>query len=175
MGPLEPRLEALLGRRNIQLVPTIYVKDVARLEGAMLEESPGLTLIGRRTLRSNNSWMHNSPKLTAGKNRCVLLMHPANARERDIDNGSVVEVTSSTGRIAVSVALTEDVMPGVVSLPHGFGHQEHAESGLRHAKTVVGPNANQLTSVEAYDRLSGTAALSGQSVQVSRLSQSTEG
>jgi len=175
MGPLEPRLEALLGRRNIELVPAIYAKDVARLELAMREESPGLTLIGRRTLRSNNSWMHNSPKLTAGSNRCVLLMHPADALVRDIDNGSVVEVTSSTGCIAVRVAVTDEVMPGVVSLPHGFGHEEHTESGLRHAKTVAGPNANRLTSVEAYDRLSGTAALSGQEVQVARLSPSAEG
>ena len=174
MGPLEPRLEALLGRRNIELVPAIYAKDVARLVSAMQEERPGLTLIGRRTLRSNNSWMHNSPQLTAGKNRCVLLMHPEDALERNIDNGSVVDVASSTGRIAVAVALTDDVMPGVVSLPHGFGHQEHVASGLRHAKTVAGPNANRLTSVEAYDRLSGTAALSGQVVHVSRLPQSTE-
>ena len=166
-GFLEPRLRSLLGSRSIELVPPIYASDVTRLRASMNEKPSELVLIGRRSSRSNNSWMHNSPRLTSGKSRCVLLMNPADAKARNIVEASLVTVKSATGELRVPVALTTDLMPGVVSMPHGFGHNEHS-SGLGHASTVAGANANRLTSIESFDKLSGTAALSGEVVSVFR-------
>src|SRR5690606_23004503 len=109
---------------RIALAPPVIVEDVARLEATLEAEVPKLegqlALIGRRHLRSNNSWMHNAAGLMSGKERCTLMMHPDDARARAIESGASVRVTSRVGSVTVPVEITSDVMRGVVSLPHGF-------------------------------------------------------
>lgn len=175
LGPLEPGLPGRLRTRDrrIDLVPELFAADLPRLEArrAELEEGAGdgsLVLIGRRHVRSNNSWMHNAPRLMKGKERCTLLVHPADAARLGIDGGGEpvrVAVTSRTGRIEVTAEVSDEVMPGVVSLPHGWGHDR---PGIRLATAAAHPgaSANDLTDPERVDRLSGNAALSGVPVEL---------
>ncbi|AUX30803.1 MULTISPECIES: molybdopterin oxidoreductase family protein [Sorangium] len=124
-----------------------------------------LQLIGRRQLRSNNSWLHNSRRLVKGRNRCTLLMHPEDAAHRGIAAGQRIRVCSRVGSIDLEVELTDEVMPGVVSAPHGWGHGRDGvrlETARRHA----GESVNDLTDDLAIDALSGTAALNGVPVRV---------
>jgi anaerobic selenocysteine-containing dehydrogenase len=124
-----------------------------------------LLLIGRRHQRDCNSWMHNAERLTRGRPRHQLLMHPEDLSERGLSDGATVSVTSRVGSVAVEVAATEDVMRGVVSLPHGYGHDRE---GVRMARAagVPGVSINDLTDPELLD-VSGNAALSGVPVTVS--------
>ena len=119
-----------------------------------------LLLIGRRQLRSNNSWMHNSPRLVRGKERCTLLMHPDDAHRRNLANGAQVTVRSRTGSIQLPLALTDTMMPGVVSIPHGWGHDR---GGVQLATAVLQPGAsiNDLTDEQQIDLLTGNAAFCG--------------
>ena len=125
----------------------------------------GLRLIGRRDVRSNNSWMHNAPRLVKGKTRHHLLMHPDDLARRDIAEGAMVTVTSPTGAINVEVRGSRDVMPGVACLPHGFGHDRPGTRQAR-ATAVVGASYNDLTDVGSLDLPSGNAALNGVEVTV---------
>ena len=172
LGPLEPSLPARLmtpGKR-IQLAPEVLVRDLARVERELLSEptvrNGELLLIGRRDLRSNNSWMHNSQRLVKGPERCTLLMHPDDARTRGLADGQRVSVRSRVGRVEVPLQLTEALMPGVVSLPHGWGHGR-AGVQLRVAAAHAGVSINDLTDDRAVDTLLGTAAFSGTPVEVS--------
>jgi anaerobic selenocysteine-containing dehydrogenase len=122
-----------------------------------------LVLIGRRHQRDCNSWMHNTDRLTKGKARHQLFMHPSDLEARGVTDGEQVEVTSRVGKVVVEVAGTDDVMPGVVSLPHGYGHAR--AEGMRHATDVPGVSINDLTDPERLD-VSGNAALSGVPVTV---------
>ncbi len=126
---------------------------------------PTLVLIGRRHLRSNNSWMHNSERLVRGKPRCTLLMHPADATRRGLADGATARLTSRAGSVDVPVELSDELMEGVVSLPHGWGH---ARTGvqLRTAALHPGVSANDVTDHLAVDALSGNAALNGVPVTV---------
>lgn len=124
-----------------------------------------LTLIGRRELRSNNSWMHNVPRLMRGRDRCTLLIHPRDAARREIRPGARVAVRSRVGEVTVPAELSDDVMPGVVCLPHGFGHGRRGVR-LRVAQERAGASLNDLTDPELLDGLSGNAALSGVPVTV---------
>jgi len=126
-----------------------------------------LVLIGRRDLRSNNSWMHNSARLVKGPNRCTLLIHRLDAAERDLRDGDIALVRSRVGAALVPAALTDDVAPGVVSLPHGWGHAR-AGAALEIAGAHAGASLNDLTDDERVDVLSGNAALSGVPVTVER-------
>lgn len=125
----------------------------------------GLVLIGRRHQQDCNSWMHNTPRLTKGRERHQLFMNPGDLVARGIADGSLVSVKSRVGEVQVEVLATEDVMPGVVSLPHGYGHRR---SGTRTANsdTVAGVSINDLTDPQLLD-VSGNAALSGVPVEVS--------
>lgn len=169
LGALEPRLPGRLGLRSrrINLAPRAYLDDLPRLRGRLTEwtRADGLVLIGRRQLRSNNSWMHNSERLVKGKPRCTLLMHPDDAAARGLANGDPVELSSAAGSIEVPVELTDAMMPGVVSLPHGWGH---ARPGVRLAVAAAHPgaSANDVTDEHFVDALTGTAALSGVPVTV---------
>ncbi|MEZ4249616.1 MAG: molybdopterin dinucleotide binding domain-containing protein, partial [Polyangiales bacterium] len=152
------------------VAPSILVDDLARLdarEEALVAES-ALRLIGRRQLRSNNSWMHNAPQLMKGRDRCTLLMHPRDAAARDVSHGDTVRVSSRVGSVEVKVELTEDVMHGVVSLPHGFGHHR-AGTKLRVASENAGVSLNDLTDDRALDTLTGTSVLNGTPVEVVRV------
>lgn len=124
-----------------------------------------LLLVGRRHQRDNNSWLHNSPTLTKGRARHHLLMHPDDASGRGIEDGSRAQVTSAAGRVEVEVALTEDMMPGVVSLPHGYGHQVEG-SGLSVAKQVEGASINDLTDPGRVESVAANAVLNGVPVRV---------
>jgi len=166
LGPLESQLPGRMKpwREKLDIAPKRFLEDLPRLEGSG-GRVRGLSLIGRRHLRSNNSWMHNVPKLMAGKPICTLLMHPEDAEARGIDDGDEVEVRSRTGAVTVPVELTEDVMPGVVSLPHGFGHDREGVR-LEVARAHAGASLNDLTDDRRVDALSGNAVLSGIPVEV---------
>jgi anaerobic selenocysteine-containing dehydrogenase len=123
-----------------------------------------LLLIGRRHQRDNNSWLHNQTRLTRGRPRHQLLVHPRDLETRGIESGDLVRVASASGAVEVECLASEDLMPGVVSLPHGYGHQVPG-TGLRHAATVAGVSINDLTDPERLD-VSGNAALNGVPVTV---------
>lgn len=163
-GLLPDRLKT--GDRMINVAPDEFVADLDRLL-ADLDASPaaGLRLIGRRHIRSNNSWLHNSPRLVKGGDRCTLMIHPDDARDRNLGNGSLAEVSSRTGMVQLKVEVTDDMMPGTVSIPHGWGH---GLSGIRMqvAQAHAGVSANDLTDETQLDPLSGNAALSGVPVEV---------
>jgi anaerobic selenocysteine-containing dehydrogenase len=171
LGPLRPTLPERLMTRNqrIDLAPTVITDDVGRLRAAMAElgDPDGLVLIGRRHQKDCNSWMHNTDRLTKGRARHQLLMHPDDLAARGLSDGALVAVTSRVGSVAVEVAAADDMMPGVVSLPHGFGHQVDG-TRLEHAAKVTGVSINDLTDPERLD-LSGNAALSGVPVTVAAL------
>jgi anaerobic selenocysteine-containing dehydrogenase len=167
LGPLQPVMPHLLQTSNhrIDLVPDLLVGDLDRLR-RRLDDRPeeALVLIGRRHRQDNNSWFHNTTRLTRGKPRHQLLMHPDDLAARGIADGAVVTVASRVGSVRVEVAATDAIMPGVVSLPHGYGHQVDG-TRLRHATKVPGVSINDLTDPELLD-LSGNAALSGVAVSV---------
>jgi anaerobic selenocysteine-containing dehydrogenase len=172
-GPLEPRLPQLLLTESgeIDLLPAVVVGDLARLQEAMLqdvkEESKGdhLVLIGRRQLRSANSWLHNVEVLMKGKERCTLQVNPADAARLGLAEGQPAAVASNTGQVEVTVEVTEDITAGVVSIPYGWGH-DLAGTRLSVASTRPGVNTNLLTDASAIDPLSGNAVLNGIPVTV---------
>jgi anaerobic selenocysteine-containing dehydrogenase len=174
LGPLEPRLPGVLCTRDasIDLAPAALLGEARRMaeELARADAAPGLVLIGRRELRSNNSWMHNAPSLVKGPSRCLLVMHPDDARTRGLTAGARAQLESRAGLIEVEVALSDEVMPGVVSLPHGYGHDTaSAQAGLsvgRVASAVPGGSVNDVTDPMELDALSGTAVLSGVPVEL---------
>jgi anaerobic selenocysteine-containing dehydrogenase len=167
LGPLEPRLPARLGTRDrkIDLAPRVYLDDLARL--ARDTPGPGLVMIGRRQLRSNNSWLHNSERLVKGPVRCTLLIHPDDARARGLIDGGSARVSTAIGSIELPIEITDEMMPGVVSVPHGWGH---GRDGVRLAvaSRVPGVSINDVIDPTRIDALSGTSALSGQPVEVTR-------
>ncbi len=162
LGPLEPRLPELLRTPSarIELCPQPIAADVPRLLAALARPPAGLVLVGRRHLRSNNSWMHNLPSLVRGKDRCTLQVHPEDAARLDLVDGGVARVSSRAGAVVAPVEVTADVMRGVVSLPHGWGH---AATGtrLRVAEAHAGVNSNLLADETVIDPLSGNAVLNG--------------
>jgi anaerobic selenocysteine-containing dehydrogenase len=173
LGPLSPCLPGRLRTedKRIHLAPKDLVDDLPRLDAALERASRprngGLELIGRRELRSNNSWMHNSERLVRGKRRCTVLMHTGDAAARGLLDGERVRVTSRTGSVDAELETTDAIMPGVVSLPHGWGH---GRVGVRLsvANAHAGASINDLTDDMRIDALAGTAAFSGVLVQVAR-------
>ena len=167
LGPLEPRLPARLGTRDkaVHLAPSVFLADIARL--AARPTPQGLVMIGRRDLRSNNSWMHNSARLVKGPPRCTILVHPDDAAARGLVDGGTAKVTTATGAIELPVETTDAMMPGVVSVPHGWGHARKGVK-LSVAATAPGVSINDIIDPARVDELSGTSALSGQPVEVSR-------
>jgi anaerobic selenocysteine-containing dehydrogenase len=171
LGPLTPRLPGLLKTpdRRIDLVPEVFAQDLPRLERALdAPEEPSLVLIGRRDLRSNNSWMHNLPRLAKGNRaRCTLRMHPEDATARGLAEGDAVRLASRVGAVTVPLEVTDELARGVVSLPHGWGHSEAAD-GLRVAGENPGASANDVTDGAFLDGLSANAGFSGVPVTVNR-------
>ena len=165
LGALEPCLPERLmtSGQRVQAAPAAVLDDLARLDAAPVHVD-GLLLVGRRHQRDNNSWMHNSTRLTKGRARHQLYMHPDDLAARGIADGSVVRVESAVGSVEVEVAATTDMMPGVVSLPHGYGHRRDGVR-LRHAVTLPGASMNDLTDPAVLD-VSGNAVLSGVPVSV---------
>lgn len=169
LGPLTPVLPKRLSTksRTIELAPAPMIDDLPRLAALLVEETPAgaLSLIGRRELRSNNSWGHNSERMVRGKERCTLRIHPDDARARSLPNGALARVVSRVGEVLVPVEHSEDMMPGVVSLPHGWGHNRE-ETKLSVASQRPGVSLNDLTDDARVDTLSGTAGFNGTPVTV---------
>src|SRR6185503_7504475 len=133
-----------------------------------LAQNGHLLLIGRRQLRSNNSWMHNSARLLRGEPRCTILMHPNDAAHRDLKSGQTVSVRSSVGNLELPLEISDEIMPGVVSMPHGWGHDRDGVQ-LDIARQHAGASINDLTDNQSIDALCGTAAFSGTLVEVEGL------
>jgi anaerobic selenocysteine-containing dehydrogenase len=167
LGPLRSRLPAPLRTESgrIELAPAAIVADVPRLEAALDDARDGLRLVGRRHLRSNNSWMHNLPLLVRGPEQCTLQMHPDDAARLGLADGATARVRSRVGAIELPVEVTDAVMAGVVSAPHGWGHGVPGV-GWNVAAGAAGANSNTLTDELALDPLSGTAILNGIPVEV---------
>jgi anaerobic selenocysteine-containing dehydrogenase len=168
IGPLEGgRLRRQLATpgRRVRLAPDELVRDVARLVAEQEQPPVDLVLIGRRQLRSNNSWMHNLDRLVGGPSGCTLLMHPDDAGRLGLNGGDHAELESGTGRVVVVVEVSTEIRPGVVSLPHGYGHDV---AGVRMgvAAGVPGASANAVTDELRVDAFSGTSALNGVPVTV---------
>lgn len=175
LGPLKPCLPARLRTpdKRIELAPEVLVKDVERVkskfaDGALQNSNGHLLLIGRRQLRGNNSWMHNSQRLVKGKPQCTILMHPADAAHRRLATGEKVVVRSRVGSIVVPVEVSDEMMPGVVSIPHGWGHDRPGNQ-LEVAQQHAGESINDLTDNQSIDALCGTAAFNGTPVTIDSL------
>ncbi|MFG2414133.1 molybdopterin oxidoreductase family protein [Streptomyces goshikiensis] len=170
LGPLRPRLPGVLKTRSgrIELLPEPIAAELPRLRAALAERPAALVLVGRRHLRSNNSWLHNVPALIGGSNRCTLQVHPEDAGRLGLADGGRARVTADGGSLEVPVEVTEAVRRGVVSLPHGWGH-DRAGSRLSVASAEPGVNVNQLLDGTRLDPLSGTAVLNGFPVELAPL------
>ena len=175
LGPPAPRLRALLrahGRERLDLAPELLLGELERLEPlrAALEEEAAdphaLRLINRRQLRGNNSWMHNAPRLDRQDRRCTLLVHPEDAARAGVADGGRVRLASPVGAIEVQAEVSEQVRPGVVSLPHGWGHEPAPGAQLSRAAARAGASVNDLIPSTRIEPLSGCAALSGQPVRL---------
>jgi anaerobic selenocysteine-containing dehydrogenase len=181
LGPLVPRLPGALRTPSgrVELCPPELARDVDRAKQLLHEDSPralhlggDLQLIGRRQLRSNNSWMHNINVLMKGRERCTLLMHPLDAADRDVRDGDFVAITSATASLVVPLEVSEDMLRGVVSLPHGWGHDvKGTQLGI--ASQRPGANTNRLVGGGRIDPLSGNATLNGVAVTVTRQRETT--
>ncbi|MDO3647627.1 molybdopterin-dependent oxidoreductase [Nocardia mangyaensis] len=164
LGPLRPRLPGVLRTASgrVELAPPQLLADVPRLRNGLMASPPEMVLIGRRQLRSNNSWMHNIAGLVGGSNRCTLQIHPDDASRLGL--GERAEITSAAGSLTVQVEPTPTIMPGVVSLPHGWGHAASTTQSV--ASATAGVNANVLTDDSVVDAISGTAVFNGVPVTV---------
>jgi anaerobic selenocysteine-containing dehydrogenase len=169
LGPLEPRLPDALRTRTgkVELAPEPILADVPRLEAALGRSVNGaMVLVGRRHLRSNNSWMHNVPRLVSGPPRCTAHVNPSDAERLGLADGEPARVSSDAGEIEIPVEVTENVMPGVVSIPHGWGHDVEGVE-LSVAGANAGSNSNFLAREDLIDPLSGNAVLNGIPVELS--------
>ncbi|MDG1086131.1 MAG: molybdopterin dinucleotide binding domain-containing protein, partial [Acidimicrobiales bacterium] len=169
-GPLVPRFPDAIKTVSgtVELAPQPIIDDMVRLDAAFQElgvANDQLVLIGRRHLKTVNSWMHNLNILIKGKTDCTLQVHPTDADRLGLVDGGSAQVQSRVGMVVAPVEVTDEVMPGVVCLPHGWGYDE-AGIEMHTAKTKPGVNSNALTDDEALDSLSGNCALNGIPVAV---------
>ncbi len=170
-GPLEPRLPEMLRTVSgkVELAPPALLADLPRLEQSMYEvDDEQLVLVGRRHLRSNNSWMHNIEVLVKGKPRCTLQMHPNDAARVGVKEGEQARITSRVGHVDAVVEYTSDIRERVVSLPHGWGH-DMSGTQMNVAAQRAGVNSNVLTDHNEMDPLSGNSVMNGIPVTVSAL------
>ncbi len=168
LGPLEPRLREVLRTPSglVEAAPDGVVEDLGRLAATLDEpDEDQMVLVGRRHLRSNNSWMHNIEVLVKGRPRCTLLVHPDDAARLELVDGGAALVRSRVGQVEATVEVTEDIRPGVVSLPHGWGHDDPG-ARMQVAERHAGVNSNVLTDGSVLDPLSGNCALNAIPVEV---------
>ena len=173
LGPLQPRLPEVLRTPSgkVELAPEPIIADVPRLRAALRRSPNGeVVLIGRRQLRSNNSWMHNLDLLVRGPARCTLHVHPDTAARLGLSDGADATVRSGVGEVVVPVEVTDAIMPGVVSIPHGWGH-DVAGTKQSVARAHAGVNCNLLTGSAELEPLSGNAILNGVPVEVEPVEQ----
>ncbi len=169
LGPLdEHRIPDLLRTQSgtIELLNEAILSEIQRLAGTVAEEPPAMILVGRRHIRSNNSWMHNVRVLTKGRNRCTLQIHPDDADRLGLEDGAAAKVVSRVGEVVIDCERTDIVRPGVVSIPHGFGQGVEGVQ-LRVASEYRGVNTNVLTDEYLRDPITGNIAFNGVPVEVS--------
>lgn len=169
LGPLQPRLPEILRTPSgrIELVSELFLADLAALSKTLAGDGVNgqVVLVGRRHLRSNNSWMHNVPSLVRGRKRCTMLVHPDTAAKKRLVDGGQAHITTKTGQIEVTVEISEDIMPGVISVPHGWGHHlDGVRLGV--ATQHAGANVNRLVDATRLDVHSGNAVLNGYAVEI---------
>lgn len=167
LGPLKPRIPGVLRTRSgrVELFPEPIAADLPRLRDALAQRPAFLVLVGRRHLRSNNSWMHNVPTLNGGSNRCTVHVHPEDAARLGLADGGAARITTEAGEITIPVEITDTVRAGVVSVPHGWGHDRPGtRMAVAHARPGV--NVNQLLDGSRRDPLSGTSVLNGFPVEL---------
>jgi len=171
---MKPRLPGALltPDKRVALAPPALVRETAELERIAAESERArkdgfdLTLIGRRILNSNNSWMHNSKRLTKGSDRCTAMLNPEDAAARSLKDGASVKVVSRVGEIEVLLQVTDELRPGVVSIPHGFGHGSRKGVGWKHAASLPGASVNDITDPSVLDGLTGNAAFNSVPVRL---------
>jgi anaerobic selenocysteine-containing dehydrogenase len=176
LGPLQPRLGEIVATRGrrIHLFPAPLAADLARLERTLSgPPDASLSLVSRRTLRSMNSWLHNSERMVKGPARCTLQMHRDDARARGLEHGSQVEVASRVGRIRALLEVSDEMMPGVVSMPYGWGH-DRPGTRLSVASRRPGASMNDLADERRYDHVSGTSVVDGIPVTVEKAGAAAE-
>ncbi|SUA41098.1 molybdopterin dinucleotide binding domain-containing protein [Nocardia africana] len=163
LGALQPRLPGVLrtDSQKVELAPQPLLDDTTRLVAELSAARPDVVLIGRRQLRSNNSWMHNVPALVGGSNTCTLHIHPDDVARLGL--GELAAIESATGKLTVPVEPNDRIMPGVVSLPHGWGHSGSTQTV---AREHAGVNANALTDDSRIDAVSGNAVFNGVPVTI---------
>jgi len=175
LGALQPRITEVLltvdGKINI--TDDVFLKGLEKVK-TDLNKHPfnelarnEFLLVGRRHLRSNNSWMHNIEGLTRGRNRCTLMMHSSDAEKLQLTNNQGVTVQSETGSIAIPLEITDTLMPGVLSIPHGFGHtKKGVRLDVATQEGNAGVSVNDITNQNRIDPVTGNAAFSGQIVKI---------
>ncbi|QOL48494.1 molybdopterin-dependent oxidoreductase [Massilia litorea] len=170
LGPMTQRIPEALRTPSgkIELAPPMLLDDLARVAADLAAPAPDLVIVGRRQLRSNNSWMHNLPALAKGAYRCTALVHPVDAARLGLFDGGMAQLRNGERRIDVQVEVSDEMMPGVVSLPHGWGH-DLAGTRLGVAAGRPGVNLNALLDENLRDPLSGNAVLSGVAVEMAPL------
>ncbi len=184
LGPLKPALPSVIRHKDkkIHLCLDYFAPDLQRLELFFFGTPPitntpsanarvAMALIGRRHVRSNNSWLHNSKRLVKGKSRCTAMLHPDDALSLGVESGQPVTVTSRTGSVTLAAEITEEIMRGVISIPHGWGHTRQ-DTRWKIAEQHAGVSVNDLTDELCLDALSGNAALNGVQVWVTNANTS---
>jgi len=168
LGALGEMLPGALPHGRIDLVPEYLAGDLPRLASSLAERSKpgGMVLVGRRQMRNMNSWLHNLPALAKGQDRCTLLLNPKDASELGIENRGRAIIASRVGQVEAEVKVTDEMMPGVVSLPHGFGHTVPGIQMTVANEKQPGPCSNYLTDELALDIISGTHIANGIPVEV---------
>jgi len=177
LGPMEPCLPERLFNpaKRIQLAPEKLLEVLSRVKETFLskadlkEDGYDMMLIGRRHILSNNSWMHNSRRLLKGKNRCTAMIHLSDAERLNINSGDMIEVQSKVGRITIPSELSENIMPGIVSIPHGWGHDRPGVQ-LKTAKEFAGVSVNDITDNNVTEELTGSSVLFGVPVRIEKRS-----
>ena len=174
LGGLQPRIPEVLNTKDnkIQIAPDVFLEGMVEIKTALTDSlKPRPTnefqLIGRRHLRSNNSWMHNVEELVRGKNRCTAMINTADAAVLNLENDDLITVKSATGQIEIPLEITDHIMSGVMSIPHGFGHNK---KGTRLSVASKGHHAgvsvNDITDHHRIDKITGNAAFSGQKITI---------
>ena len=168
LGALKPCIEErmITPDKKINVLPDLYIGEIIKLKKEKLNQNGHLDLIGRRHLRSNNSWMHNSHRLIKGPKRCTALIHPDDAEKRNIKNGDAISVKSRVGEVCLPAEVSKTIARGVISIPHGWGHNREGVE-LSVAKNNPGVSLNDLTDEMLVEELTGVAILSAVPVEVS--------
>jgi anaerobic selenocysteine-containing dehydrogenase len=172
VGSAEPGVPLKTPSGKIELAPEYLLADVPRLRAALTEAPVATVLVSRRTLRSMNSWMNNMPTLVKGRDRCTLLIHPRDAARIGVRNGDPVKVASGDNAVTAPAEVTERIKPGVVSLPHGWGHSSPG-TRLTVASRHPGVNINRVNPANLLDTPSGNAVVNGVPVLLTKAERSS--